>query len=253
MRQEFIEQAKQAVKRNAFPSQRALAEDTGLALATVSNFLTGRPVDRATFVDLCEKLALDVDAIATFGEEPDIAAPASPAPSHRSQSAHPPQTHQDWGEAWDIPAFYGRTTELATLEQWIVQDRCQLISLLGMGGIGKTALSIKLAEQVQAEFAYVIWRSLRNAPPVTELLTDLLTVLSPHRHLDLPDSFSGQLHQLLAQLRTRRCLLVLDNLESILVADERAGAYRAGYEAYGQLLETIGQSRHQSCLVLTSR
>ncbi|NEO74557.1 hypothetical protein [Moorena sp. SIO3H5] len=35
-----IEKVKLAVRRNGFPSQRALAEDVGLYLATVNNFLT---------------------------------------------------------------------------------------------------------------------------------------------------------------------------------------------------------------------
>ena len=70
---------------------------------------------------------------------------------------------QDWGEAPDVSVFYGRTEELATLEQWIVRDRCRLIVLLGMGGVGKTALAVKVGQQVQSEFDYVIWRSLHNA------------------------------------------------------------------------------------------
>lgn len=66
--------------------------------------------------------------------------------------AHP---RQDWGEAIDVSVFYGRAEELATLEKWIVQERCRLIGLLGIGGIGKTALSVRIAERVQDKFEYV--------------------------------------------------------------------------------------------------
>jgi len=31
------------------------------------------------------------------------------------------------------------------------------------------------------------------------------------------------------------------------------GYMRAGYEGYGQLLRRVGESEHQSCLLLTSR
>lgn len=53
----------------------------------------------------------------------------------------------DWGEAPDVSFFYGRETELTTLKNWIVTDRCRAIALLGIGGIGKTALSVKLVQR----------------------------------------------------------------------------------------------------------
>lgn len=96
--------------------------------------------------------------------------------------------HQDWGEAVDTSVFYGRTEELAKLAQWIVNERCRLVALLGMGGIGKTSVSIKLAQQIQDKFEYVIWRSLRNAPPVEDILKDLIKVLSNQQEIQLPET-----------------------------------------------------------------
>ncbi len=175
---------------------------------------------------------------------------------------------QDWGEAMDISMFLGRTTELTTLTEWIVQDRCRLVMLLGMGGTGKTALAVKLAEQIQGKFDYLIWRSLRNAPQIEDILADLIQFLSSQpgtgskgdsesRPL-LPGTVDGRISRLIDCLRTSRCLIVLDNAESILrsgegTLQERAGYYRAGYERYGQLLRQISEGRHQSCLMLTSR
>jgi hypothetical protein len=54
-------------------------------------------------------------------------------------------------------------------------------------------------------------------------------------------------------LRSSRCLLILDNAETILSSGERAGQCRDGYEGYSQLLQTVGEVPHQSCLLLTSR
>jgi WD40 repeat protein len=154
---------------------------------------------------------------------------------------------QDWGEALDTSLFYGRTEELATLTQWILQANCRLIGVFGIGGIGKTALSIKLAEQVQDQFEYVIWRSLRNAPPLPILLGELVPFLSAQQ------TTTAELSSLLQCLRHARCLVVLDNMEAILQTGTGVGQYRPGYEAYGALLRHIAETRHPSCLVLTSR
>src|SRR5207237_1039774 len=50
-----------------------------------------------------------------------------------------------------------------------------------------------------------------------------------------------------------RCLLVLDNVETILQPGGPVGGYRAGYERYGTLLRQVAESPHRSCLVMTSR
>src|SRR2546425_10632543 len=88
-------------------------------------------------------------------------------------------------------------------------------------------------------------------PGCSALLGDCLQVLAPQPLPDLPDSLEGRLHLLMEQLRARRVLLVLDNLETLLV--EGTGHMRAGYEDYGRLLRQMTQTVHQSCLLLTSR
>lgn len=69
VQQECITKVKLALTRNGFPSQRSLAEDVGFALATVSNFLTGKPVDYTTFEELCRKLGLNWREISTLDLE----------------------------------------------------------------------------------------------------------------------------------------------------------------------------------------
>jgi WD40 repeat protein len=167
---------------------------------------------------------------------------------------------RDWGDAATATLFYGRTEELEQLKHWVLGDpaaqgqgqRCRLVGLFGMGGMGKTTLAVKLAQQLQDHFEVVIWRSLRHAPPVNDLLRDLLGVLTPGADTAAA-AFDGLLRSLLDQLRLRRCLLVLDNGETILQPCDRTGTYQPGYETYGQLFYSLGNVDHQSTLVLTSR
>jgi len=160
-----------------------------------------------------------------------------------------------WGEAVDVSVFYGRTEELSKLKQWVLSDRCRLVAILGMGGIGKTTLSVKLAEQIKDDFEYVIWRSLRDAPSIKAILADLSQFLfdEPETEADLSDTVGSRVSRVIDYLRRHRCLLVLDNAESILRGDSRAGQYIEGYEGYGELLRLVGEVAHQSCIVLTSR
>ncbi|TAE01980.1 MAG: NACHT domain-containing protein [Oscillatoriales cyanobacterium] len=159
----------------------------------------------------------------------------------------------NWGEAIDVSIFYGRAEEIALLEKWLIVDRCRLVTLLGMGGIGKTSLSIKLAERIQEQFDYIIWHSLRNAPSLLDLLLELIQFLSHQQETNLPDTVDGRISRLIHYLRQHRCLLILDNMESILQEEERTGCYREGYEGYGQLLRCVAEINHKSTLLLTSR
>lgn len=167
--------------------------------------------------------------------------------------------YQDWGEARDVPVFYGRTEELNNLEKWIVQDKCRLVALLGIGGVGKTTLSVKLAERIRAslqgEFEYLIWRSLREAPPIDNLLADLIRFVFSQKETEtnLPESTSGQISRLIDYLREYRCLLILDNAESIFETGTHLGQYLREYEGYGELFRRVGEVKHKSCLLLTSR
>lgn len=161
----------------------------------------------------------------------------------------------DWGEALLNSVFYGRIEELTKLKQWILDEQCRLVSLLGIGGIGKTALSVELAQQIQDNFEFIIWRSLREAPPHTTIVANLIQILSDEQETEanLPQNFSERILRLLDYLQNNRCLVILDNAESILRVGTRTGIYREGYEGYGELFKRLGEANHQSCLVLTSR
>jgi DNA replication protein DnaC len=165
---------------------------------------------------------------------------------------------QDWGEAPEVSSFYGRSEELRQLEQWIVQDRCKVVALLGMGGIGKTTLAVMLVDQIQEQFECLIWRSLKSAPPIQTLLGSLIEFLSQGQETLSSQDIQQGISQLLNHLRQKRCLVILDEAEAIFRGNEgkfrpRHGHYQEGYEGYGELLRRVGGERHQSFILLTSR
>ncbi|BAC92292.1 NB-ARC domain-containing protein [Gloeobacter violaceus] len=220
-----------------------LSERTGFDPNTVAKVLKAEEgVDKQTLLRFFIAFGLEL-------ESDDYARPEAGAAS----SQPPREVRRDWGEAVDVSLFHGRGGELAILENWLVEERCRLVAVLGMGGIGKTALAVKLARQSEAHFERLIWRSLRNAPPLADLLAELIVFAGDEQAPALPTGIEGRILRLLECLRRNRCLLVLDNAESLLRGGEQAGTYREGCEGYGELLRRVGEVPHASCLVLTSR
>jgi WD40 repeat protein len=173
----------------------------------------------------------------------------------------------DWGNAPQAPCFFGRQGEIETLREWVLDEgQCRVIAVVGQGGsgkthltaalreggIGKTDLSLEVARQVRTEFECVVWRSLRGKRDAFDVLGDLLTSVAMPRVPELPGTVEGRIDRLLNWFRQKRCLVILDNFESVLAASGR-GTYEPGAAGFGEMLKAVAEVPGRSCVLLTSR
>ena len=109
-------------------------------------------------------------------------------------------------------SFIGRERELDDIRALLGSAR--LITLLGMGGLGKTRLSLQVAAEVIAEYPDGAWfldlAPIRDAALVASEAAQVLNVREePDRPL---------IQTLCAHLKSRRALIILDNCEHLIAA-----------------------------------
>ncbi|MEG5053057.1 MULTISPECIES: NB-ARC domain-containing protein [unclassified Microcoleus] len=174
------------------------------------------------------------------------------SPSTPTSDTSQPQTRLDLADAPHISSLCDRTSELATLETSIVQENCNIAAISGLSGIGKTTLSLHLIQKIQHNFQYVIWRSLRHSPPLESTLKNLLEFLLNKPEIELPTSIPDRLSLLMEYLRKNRFLIIFDDVQTILSSGQLAGNYRPECENYSIFFRQIGETTHNSCLILNS-
>jgi hypothetical protein len=168
----------------------------------------------------------------------------------QNRSPFPPESPQnqspiiDLTDAPELTSFYDRTLELSTLKQWILQANTRLITVYGLSGIGKSAIALKLIEQTQTEFDYIIWLSLADTPTLSTIQTELKQFFGRSPQPPLPT--------IIDYFRSSRCLVILDDVQNIFKSSQLAGQYLTGYEDYGKFFKQIATSSHQSCVILLS-
>jgi transcriptional regulator with XRE-family HTH domain len=151
VQQDCLDKVKLALRRNGFPSQRFLAEEVGFAQSTVSNFLTGNPVDYGTFEELCRRLALEWREIADLDfevrAEPIDSNPKTPEGSAANQDSSP--SYPDGAVPLGSP-FY---LERASLEEQVYQEIRKpgaLVRIKAPKLMGKTSLTARILAQGQS-------------------------------------------------------------------------------------------------------
>ena len=162
--QEVLEEFRQA--RNI--SKKQLAENANLTPGYVSLLTRGERTSPSleTVAALATALALAeeqrVQLFAAAGHAALFSASSNDTLSDERRSGVPKQQ-----------IFYGRAKELEQLQQYILGEppvRC--LAILGIGGVGKTSLAIKLEEKIWGEFEYVHWYSFQT--PSEETFSNII-------------------------------------------------------------------------------
>lgn len=195
---------------------------------------------------------------------PESAVPVKVQPDARGTMRSAVQDPvQDVPEAPTARALYGRRVETETLRTWLGTEGCRLVGLFGPPGIGKSSIALDLIAHEEdagaeahssplTEFEFVIWRKLVNSPDPRTLLSDVISTLSRHREVRLPHAVEPLIQLLIEYLQQHRCLLVLDNFESLMDRPPEPGDEHASWP-YEELLSALARGRHRSSVLITSR
>jgi predicted ATPase len=147
-------------------------------------------------------LALSVETV-TLAEQIRAHAPVE---AHATHAALPPV----------LTRFFGRQQESARLVDLLSRRTVRLVTLAGPGGVGKTRLAIEVARRLADAFAHDICL-VELAGVIDEKSVDDAVAAA----LRLPTSGRSSTDAIVAYLRDKAMLLVLDNCEHLVKACAR--------------------------------
>jgi predicted ATPase len=184
-----------------------------MSVAHGGQIVCSRPVgdlvrDRFTLVDLGEHRLRDLQS-SVYVLQVDAPGLGSEFPPLRSLDSLPSNLPRQ------VTTFVGRETEIGTLADLVRES--SLVTLTGVGGVGKTRLALQVAAEVVTEFPSGAW--LCEFAPVTSPEAVWETLAASLRVQAFPGR--GIEESVLEYLAAKRLLLVLDNCEHLLDAIAR--------------------------------
>jgi len=155
------------------------------------------------------KVARSEVSVARLASVPLPSAVPTPAPASvpTPGAAAPPPSFP-----MPLTPLVGRAAEVMELRRLLGQPDCRLLTLVGLGGIGKTRLALAVAADQQAAFAHGV-----TFVPLAAISSPAFVLPALLNALGLTSSgATAPKTQLLNYLREKQMLLVLDNLEQLL-------------------------------------
>ena len=188
-------------------TQEALAERAGLSTRGISDLERGaRELPRKDTLRLLLQ-ALDLAP----ADRAALVAAARHLPATAARGAHSDRLS---GLPVALTPLIGRETDVVSVAALLNEPAVRLVTLTGPGGTGKTRLALAIAERLAAVFPDGV-----TFVPLAALADPALVVSSIAHGLGVREA-AGQtvVEALVAYLRDKRMLLVLDNFEHLLPA-----------------------------------
>ncbi|BCP14066.1 protein kinase domain-containing protein [Mycobacterium paraintracellulare] len=213
------------------PRESGVADDVA---AIVEMAMRRGPQDRPSVVELCAEIQR---VQARHGFPVDEMALRSERQSDRP--ARQATTHGGAGPTLgnlplELTSFVGRHRELSEVKKALWSSR--LVTLTGIGGVGKTRLALRIASEVRTNFPDGVWLVELSEVRDESMLVDVMTAaLGMH-----DQSAKPPLEVLTDYMCARQLLLVLDNCEQVV-------------DAVSKIVETLLGACPQMRVLATSR
>ncbi|MCC3421958.1 MAG: ATP-binding protein [Microcoleus sp. PH2017_01_SCD_O_A] len=203
--------------------------------ASLKRFWRRIPIDRDAFVEICQRVG--VENWETIVDNTPIMQTSS---------------YMDFSVYDD--AWVGRDSLIEQLSDRL-QSSCRVLLLVGITGIGKTALAEKLVEELRGD-----WTELRDNFEYDKKASDFASValqwLEKWRETVPKDERKPEqlLRRLVKRLRENRYLILIDSLEYLLTGNEEDGWRDFADEWWGKFfVSLLAEPDCQSRFILTSQ
>ena len=125
---------------------------------------------------------------------------------------------------YEETGLIGRDEEIEQLHSLISHGRNRMITIVGEGGLGKTAIALEIAYKFAEEnsgFDAIIWTSLKTekltANGIKEIANSIVSIEGVNDALEVffEDNFDSDVNNLAEILEGLKVLLIIDNIETI--------------------------------------